>query len=177
MLLNTIGAFHKMPQDYIRCHYVSDDSIECASWFPRGEGNLCIVHRGTISTSLASNGHNKAEYIGARKDAELSLRDKIKDKTAQESCNILDAHIAGIEKIIEEQKLLALTARALRSEVIEGLSDEERQIRRRMKVPKSETVKKSSGKIIGTNEEKIAKLMSKHPGMTEIGAKMLLGLD
>lgn len=168
-----------MPQDYIRCHYVSDDSIECASWFPRGEGNLCIVHRGTISSALAANGHNKEQYIGARKEIETSLREKINGKTAQESCGILDAHIASIEKIIEEQKLLALTARALRSEVIEGLSDEERQIRRRMKVPKSETAekRKSSGKLIGTNEDKIAKLMAKHPGMTEMGAKMLLGLD
>ena len=168
-----------MPIDYIRCHYVSEDKIECASWFPRGEGNLCLVHRGTISTSMAANGINKDAYLGARKEVELSLREKISGKTPQESCNILDAHIAGIEKIIEEQKLLALTARALRSEVIEGLSDEERQIRRRMKVPKSETAekRKSSGKLIGTNEDKIAKLMAKHPGMTEMGAKMLLGLD
>jgi len=167
-----------MPQDYIRCHYVSDDSIECASWFPRGEGNLCIIHRGTVSSALAANGHNKEQYIGARKEAELSLRAKLEGKSSQEACTILDAHIAGIERIIEEQKLLALTARALRSEVIEGLSDEERQIRRRMKVPKSEsTAKKSSGKIIGTNEEKIAKLIAKHPGMTEMGAKMLLGID
>lgn len=167
-----------MPQDYIRCHYVSDDSIECASWFPRGEGNLCIVHRGTISSSLAANGHNKEQYIGARKEAELSMRDKIAGKPSQEQLVILDAHIAGIEKAIEAQKLEALVSRAIRSEVIEGLSDEERQIRRRMKVPKSENVaKKSSGKIIGTNEEKIAKLMAKHSGMTEAGARMLLGLD
>lgn len=166
-----------MPQDYIRCHYVSDDSIECASWFPRGEGNLCIVHRGIVSSTLAANGHNKEQYIGARKEAELSLRERINGKTPQESCGILDAHIAGIEKIIEEQKLLALTARALRSEVIEGLSDEERQIRRRMKVPKSEAKVKSSGKLIGTDEDKIKKLMSKHSGMTEAGARMLLGLD
>lgn len=168
-----------MPQDYIRCHYVSDDSIECASWFPRGEGNLCIVHRGMVSTSLAANGHNKPEYISKVKEVELSLRAKLDGKTTQESCSILDAHIAGIERIIEEQKLLALTARALRSEVIEGLSDEERQIRRRMKVPKSEGIekKKSSGKLIGTNEEKIQKLIAKHSGMTEAGARMLLGLD
>lgn len=168
-----------MPIDYIRCHYVSEDKIECASWFPRGEGNLCIVHRGVISTSMAANGINKEQYIGARKEAELSLREKLEGKTPQECCNTLDAHIASIEKIIEEQKLLALTARAIRSEVIEGLSEEERQIRRRMKVPKSESngKPKSSGKIIGTNEEKIAKLMAKHPGMTELAAKMLLGLD
>lgn len=168
-----------MPQDYIRCHYVSEDSNECASWFPRGEGNLCIIHRGMMSTSLAANGYNKPEYLSARKEVELSLRSRLEGKNAQESCSILDEHIAGIERIIEEQKLLALTARALRSEVIEGLSDEERQIRRRMKVssPNKTETKSKTGKIKGTNEEMIAKLMARHSGMTEVGAKMLLGLD
>jgi hypothetical protein len=164
-----------MPQDYIRCHYTSPEGIECASWFPRGEGNLCIVHRGIVSTSLASNGIAKEEYIGARKEAETSLRARLQGLDSQAQCNLLDAHIAGIEKIIEEQKTLALTARAIRSEVIEGLSEDERQIRRRMKVPISE--KKSTKKIQGTPEQMIEAFRSKWPNMTVEAAKAMLGLD
>lgn len=170
-----------MPQDYIRCHYISEESIECASWFPRGEGNLCIVHRGMVSLKGAANGHNKPETISAMKQFESEFRVTYENaKTNEEKCSILDAHLESIYKVIEIEKTKANVVRALRGEVIDGMSAEEIQIRRRMKVPKSDAEPKkraSSGKLIGTNENKIAKLMAKHPGMTEAGARMLLGLD
>lgn len=164
--------------DYIRCHYVSADSIQCESWHSRADGDMCPVHRGIVSTVLASNGHSKDEYISARKAAEVSLREKIHGLNAQEQCNVIDAHIAGIEKIIEEQKTLALTARAIRSEVIEGMSETDRQLRRLMKVPRAEkSDKPRKQKISGTPQEMLAKFMSQNPKMSESVARELLGLD
>lgn len=166
--------------DYIRCHY-SSDNLECSNWFPRGEGNLCIVHRAAISTTLAGNGINKPEYIGARKTEELSLRDLIAGKTSQEACSLLDEHIAKIELIIEEQKVKYLTARAVRSEVIEGLSDEERQVRRRMKVSSptsSEPKEKKSSKKLGNmnQDEMIQSMLKKYPQLGLAGVKTMLGI-
>ncbi len=168
-----------MPIDYIRCHYIdASNGIQCESWHSVADGDMCPVHRGMIGGTLAANGINKEEYITARRVAESSLREKIQNKTPQEQCNIIDAHIAGIERVIEEQKLLSLTARAVRAEVIEGMTEEDRQIRRNMKVPRSEPkVKESKARVKGTPDEMLKAFMSKYPAMTEAAAKDLLGLD
>ena len=170
-----------MSESYTRCHYVSEQGLECASWFPRGEGNLCVIHRGMISHAMAANGLNKPEYISARQQYESDFRASyILAETNQEKCVILDAHIAAIEKIIEQERVKSQVARALRSEVINGMSEEEIQLRRNMKVPKSESSKESKprqGKLKGTPEDMIKQTMSKWPNMTEAGARMLLGLD
>ncbi len=165
--------------EYIRCHFInSENGIQCESWHSVGDGDMCPVHRGMISATLAANGINKDEYISTRRTAETSLRDLIQGKTAQEQCNIIDAHIAGIEKIIEEQKILSLTSRAIRSEVIEGMSEEDRQIRRNMKVPRSEPkAKETKARVKGTPEEMLRAFMAKYPSMSLEAAKDMLGLD
>ena len=165
--------------DYIRCHYInSENGIQCESWHSVADGDMCPVHVGMVSSVLAANGVNRDEYIDARKKNEVSWRDKIQGKTPQEQCNIIDAHLAGIEKVIEEQKLISLVGRAIRSEVIEGMSEEDRQIRRNMKVPKSESVKKTSNpRVKGTPDEMLKAFMAKYPSMTLDGAKEMLGLD
>jgi len=165
-------------EGYIRCHYTSPEGIECGSWLPRGKGNLCPVHIGMVSASLAANGTNKDEFLEAAKLSQAPLRDLIANKDKQEQCNIIDAHLARVYKIIEEQKLIASSYRALRGEVIEGMSLEEIQARRLMKVPKS-VGKPSAGRISAkkTTEDNIKALLAKNPKMTEAGARMLLGLD
>jgi hypothetical protein len=132
-----------------------------------------------IGATLAANGVNKDQYIDARRVAETSLREKIQGKTAQEQCNIIDAHIAGIEKIIEEQKILSFTARAVRAEVIEGMTEEDRQIRRNMKVPRSvkAITRETKTRVKGTPEEMLKAFMAKYPSMSEAAAKDMLGLD
>src|SRR5665213_2070664 len=101
--------------DYIRCHYInSENGIQCESWHSVADGDMCPVHVGMVSSVLAANGINRDEYIDARKKNEISWRDKIQGKTPQEQCNIIDAHLAGIEKVIEEQKLISLVGRAIR---------------------------------------------------------------
>ena len=164
--------------DYIRCHFIGENGIQCESWLSVGDGDMCPVHVGCVSSVLAANGINRDEYISARKTAETSLRERIDGKSAQEQCNIIDAHIAGIEKIIEEQKMLSLTARAIRSEVIEGMSEEDRQIRRNMKVPRTEKVAKtSSPRVKGTPDDMLKNFMAKYPSMSLEAAKDMLGLD
>ena len=165
--------------DYIRCHFInSENGIQCESWHSVADGDMCPVHVGMVSAVLAANGINKDEYINARKVAETSLRARLQGLNPQESCNLLDAHIAGIEKVIEEQKTLSLTARALRSEVIEGMTENDRQTRRLMKVPKSEKiVKEKQIRVKGTPDEMLTNFMKKYPSMSLEAAKDMLGLD
>ena len=164
--------------DYIRCHFInSENNVQCESWHSKGDGDMCPVHIGFVSSTLAANGIAKDEYISARKDIEQSLRARLSGLDEQASCNLLDAHIAGIEKIIEEQKIISLTARAIRSEMIEGMSESDRQIRRNMKVPKSAESKPKTVRIKGSPEDMLKAFMVKYPSMTLDGAKEMLGLD
>lgn len=164
--------------DYIRCHFIdASNGVQCESWHSKGDGDLCPVHHGFISSTLAANGINKDEYVSARKDIEQSLRARLNGLDAQASCNLLDAHIAGIEKIIEEQKIISLTARAIRSEMIEGMSESDRQIRRNMKIPSSAKASTKAARIKGTPDEMLKAFMAKYPSMTLDGAREMLGLD
>lgn len=164
--------------DHVRCHYVSPDGVECSIWIEKKFGDLCHIHKEMVSGTLAANGVNKPEYINIRKEEELSLRARLTGKTNQEACVILDTHIAGIEKIIEQQKMLHATAKAIRSEVIDSMTAEEIQVRRRMVVTSPDKPKKV-GKLTSnmTDDEKVANLRAKHPTMTEKGARSMLGLD
>lgn len=166
-----------MSIDYIRCHFISDARIQCESWHSRADGDFCPVHKGAISTKSASNGINKDEYIDARKATEKSLREKIQGLNAQESCNLIDEHISRIEKVIEEQKLISLTARAIRSEIIEGMSEGDRQIRRLAKVGPPKEKKETKKRLTGSPAEMLSKFMANNPKMTEAVAKELLGMD
>jgi hypothetical protein len=164
--------------DYIRCHYLdASNGIQCESWHSKADGDMCPVHHGMVSSVLAANGINKEEYLDARKAAETSLRDKIVGRSPQEQCNIIDEHIAKLERVIEEQKLLSLTARAIRSEVIEGMSEDDRQIRRQMKVAVKEKAATKSPRIKGTPDEMLKAFMAKYPKMSIETAKDMLGLD
>lgn len=164
--------------DHVRCHYTSPDGVECSMWIEKKNGDLCYLHKDIVSHSLAANSVNKSEYIDFRKEDELTFRGQYQGKTNQEACVILDAHIANCEKEIERMKITHATAKALRSEVIDNMTAEEIQVRRRIAVNIVEKVKKP-GKLSSsmTDDEKVANLRAKHPSMTEKGARSMLGLD
>ena len=170
-----------MVTGYLRCAFESVDGTECQSWFPSHEGTLCIIHRGINSAVLASNGINKAEFIAETNDEQKSLRELIAGKSANEACSLLDAHIAKLEKIIEAEKNKYYSARAIRAEVIEGLSEEERQIRRRAKVdsrPNEVKEKKSSKKMVNmSKDEMVQSMLKKYPMLGLDGVKKLLGVE
>jgi hypothetical protein len=159
-----------MSDSYARCHYISPDGLECEQWFKsNGELSLCPVHAGSVSASMASNGINKDPYIEKRNAAQFSLLTATEGmSTVAEKLAYYDQHIAGIERVIEEQKILVLTARAVRQNELEKLSDTEREARRKIRTPKIETaarVKRSSsandmGKELKAREKAIASIIS-----------------
>jgi hypothetical protein len=156
--------------------------VECQSWFPSQEGTLCIIHRGVNTAALAANGVNKEKFIEETNDEQKNLRDLVAGKTPVEACSLLDAHIAKLEKIIEEQKNKYFSARAIRAEVIEGLSEEERQVRRRTKVTVSSSnevkEKKSSKKMVSmSKDEMVQAMLKKYPALGLDGVKKLLGVE
>lgn len=157
-----------MAQGYVRCHYISPDGFECDSWIPSIDGEnheLCAVHASALSLPMASNGVNKDSYISKRNAAQFSLLAATEGMSVSDKLAYYDQHIAGIEKIIEEQKMLVLTARALKQTELEGLTEAERAERRKIRTPKIERAEKpnaakSLGKELIAKEKAIANIIS-----------------
>lgn len=169
--------------EYIRCHYVGPNSIECEIWFLRVEGqNFCPIHAGsTLSVENVSNGNNKQEFYAHRDRVVEPLIEACKGLTDVEALSYIDKHVAGLEAEIARLKLEAMHARALGQGRSEKLSDSERAERRKIKVEarvkEHKVPKKSSGKLSRMSPEAmVAELMRKH-GLDESGARNLLGLD
>lgn len=116
---------------YTKCQYESADTkVECDVWYSSEEDQkFCILHRNTINASLAAAGINKESYI--------EHRDKKAKFCYEMSLDELDKHISEIERIIELEKSNLMTARAVRADKIEKLTDDEREVRRRIKTPKA----------------------------------------
>jgi len=150
-----------MPQQHKRCIYVSPDTgIECEIWFQVKDdetNDFCILHKGSLSPSLAANGHNKDPYIAKRNEALLSLVEATRGLSVPESLSYLDQHIAGIERVIEDEKLKVLTARAKRAQILEGLSDEERKARQKIRTPKLQVAEKKANRAAGIGSEILAR--------------------
>jgi hypothetical protein len=119
---------------YHRCEYPPDvnGGRECEVWFPSEEGRLCIMHRNSAGPELAHLDESlKSEYIRLRNEQSVLCHKMSLDE--------LDIHIAGIEKVIENERTKLLAARAKRSDKLQLLSDEEREERRKIKyVPNGE---------------------------------------
>lgn len=151
---------------YVRCRYISPDGLECETWFPHSETTIfCPVHIGSVSLSLAANGIAKDSYIEKRNNAQLNLLEATKDMSVNDALAYYDQHIAGIEKVIEEQKMLVSTARALRQNELEKLSESERAERRKIQTPRVAREKKASsanelGKEMKAREKAIANIIS-----------------
>ena len=120
--------------DYKRCQYVSPEGIECEVWFPLADGEIYCekYHRGIPSVSDEANGEQKQLYIDLC-NAERNL-------CATMTLDQLDAHIATIEAAIEEflarEKPKRNTARAVRAEKLEALTEDQRRERRKIKLAK-----------------------------------------
>lgn len=152
---------------YLRCIYESEDTkVQCDSWFNSADGgSMCILHRNPISTHLAAIGINKEEYIEHR-DAQAKI---CYEMTLPE----IEEHISKIERVIEIERTNLLTARAVKSDKVNKLTEEERAERRKIKTPKlilEPAVKKNSMKT-----DPVKYLMEKN-GWTEEMAKMMLDL-
>lgn len=112
---------------YIRCQFIGSDNIECEVWFDEEEhAKFCILHRDIISEASAARGDNKDRYFEIRKQEEIFC-----DQMSNEA---LDEHIASIEKHIALEKTRLLTARAKKSDRIAKMTEEEREVLRKIKV-------------------------------------------
>lgn len=169
--------------EYIRCHYVGPNSIECEIWFLKAdEGTLCPIHKGsTLSVENVSNGHNKQEFYAHRDRVVEPLIEATRAMSDVEALSYIDKHVAGLEAEIARLKLEAMHARALGQGRSEKLSDSERAERRKIKVEsrvkETKVPRKSTGKLSRMSPEgMVAQLMRQH-GLDENGAKALLGID
>lgn len=168
-----------MPQGYLPCQFVSPVSgVQCNSWYPSEEDkHFCIVHRGTISASLAGHEIEKETFINRSRESAQPLIDAIKNLSPVESLEYLDVHIAGIERIIEEKKLEAMSARAIRQGQFEKLSENERKRLRAIPNPvrekrESANEAKKLGQAMLAKEKAIKSLMN--TGMTREKALAML---
>lgn len=158
---------------FVRCQFVPDNGLECETWFKVVEGEqskLCPAHSGIIAENLAAQPEHKGAYIEIV-NAQRALVHKM---TLEE----IDAHIAGIEKIIELERTKLLTARAVRGEKIDNLSDEEREVRRQYRVEKQKAepkpkVPKETKKVASMKADPIGHLMAAHNLTREAAMKML----
>jgi len=123
--------------DYTRCAYIPDGGQQCDNWFKRQTDNrameFCPLHEGMISPTLAAKDVNKQTYIEIR-NAEVTL-------CASMTFEELDAHIAELERVIEVEKAKLYSSRGVRADKLDKLSEEEREVRRKIRVEKQEEAK------------------------------------
>ena len=140
---------------YRRCEYPPNinGGRECENWFPSEEGRLCILHRSSAGPELAHLDESlKSEYIRIRNEQSVICHTMTLDE--------LDQHIAGIEKVIENERTKLLAARAKRSDKLQLLSDEEREERRKIKYVRPE---RENGAKRETKAEKLKATIKSDP--------------
>lgn len=155
---------------YTRCRYIPDSGIQCETWFRRDPENnpsyLCPLHINQISPKLAAQDENKTPY--------LEIRNKEAQSCYAMTLTELDAHINGLERILEEQKAKVHAARAVRVDKIDKLTEEERDVRRKIRTERNESSLKPKKATIKTDP--IRYMMQTH-NLSEAAAKKLLGME
>jgi hypothetical protein len=142
-----------MPTPYRRCYYLDDRGEQCEKWFPATDDNkLCLDHREFMGVNGHANPANTAKYIdlvndereycyhflsGARQKQSKTLIFEFKDDEDGTVFEKIDSHIAFIEKVLEDMKARLHSARAVKSEKLDELSEEERKELRKQKVEKA----------------------------------------
>lgn len=152
--------------EYYRCRYITDDTKnQCAVWYDSKEhASLCHLHRDASSVTLATMEINRESYILQRDNAaklcyEMNLEE-------------LEVHISTIEKAIEFEKTNLMTARAVKMDKLENLTEDERKERRKIVTPH---VKKEEKKKVVTAKNDPIKFMMQLMNCTESKARELMG--
>jgi len=150
---------------YMRCEYISPNSgQQCEVWFPSIErqkdnsGNLLPILCPDCA-KIANPSTQKTAYIEAVNVQKLYCY-KMFEKGIEEGFSLLDEHIAKIEAAIQEQKDLLWSARAVRAEKEQSLSESEYNERRKYKV-KVAVDKAAKPKTVSMKKDPIAALTSK----------------
>lgn len=143
-------------QFHRRCWHMDEKGQQCEVWFPAEDDNkLCALHRNGASPSQR-NGETedqKLKYIdlvndersycyhfkdGSAQNQSQSLISEFKDDTEGSVFDKLDRHIAFLETVISDLKARHQTARAVRAEKLDKLSEDERKELRKIRIEKPE---------------------------------------
>ena len=171
-----------------RCCHLDERGQQCDSWFPAvDKSKLCPLH----SQSVRTNGRveNTPLYIdlvndersycyhfldGTEQKQEKTLIFEFKDDESGTVFDKLDSHIAFLEKVIEDVKARLHEARAVKSEKLDELTEDQREERRKVKIDKA--FKPSATKTASFKSDPIAHLTKKQ-GMSASDANDLLNMD
>lgn len=162
-----------MPADYVRCQFVDDAGLECDKWFESAGGGVsnkfCPAHaNGAMSV-------DNALKDDSAKSAYITLVNETRVLVAAMTLDQIDEHIAGIEAVIEAERTKLLTSRAVKSEKLDELTEDERKTRRATKIPKTDKpVKAPTTKATTMAKDPVAYLMEKH-GLSREQAMSMLG--
>lgn len=181
---------------YRRCFYLDDRGQQCDAWFPAVDDNkLCGPDKNNHRALINVNGHiNEPEtpkYIdlvnderrycyhfldGTSQNQSQTLIHEFKDDQDGTIFEKLDSHIAFIEKIIEDMKARLHSARAVRAEKLDELSEEERKHLRTLKIDKQVREKVEKQKLPSFKVDPIG-FLSKKNSMSKTDASALLEMD
>ena len=140
---------------YKRCSYISS-GIQCDNWHNDASTKYCVNHRALVS----DNGSVPVEV----KDRYIDVVNEERAQCAAMSLDALDEHIAGIEKLIEAEKAKFYTARAIRIEKLDSLTEEERKARRAITLDR-EVKKEKPTALQSSVKSMIKSLMSTRAAM------------
>src|SRR6516162_358521 len=136
-------AFHRKggkmieKNEFTRCKYVSEQGTECGEWFRVDGGKFCPKYHRSIP-----NVGNKETFI--------KLMNSERENCFKMSNDELEIHIrdieARIESFVQRERTLLASARAVRAERYEKMSEEERKELRKIQVGKDPNGKKPAPK-------------------------------
>lgn len=153
---------------YLRCTYVPDGGIQCDNWVKveveTDSLTKCPLHLNHISPLLKQE--NKQTYIDIRNDAAKLCHDMSLDE--------LELHIAGLELVIEQERAKLMSARSVKGDKLDKLSEEEREVRRKIKTERKE--KPETTKRVTIKSDPIKFFMQTY-NISEIEAMKKLGLS
>lgn len=139
-----------MSATYTRCKFISG-SQECETWFPVDGNKFCAIHRSIPSTNGSEE--QLKSYI--------DLANQDRSFVANMSFEEIDNHISNLQAQMEDLKRQMLQARAVKSERIERLTEEERrelrkktlnyEVQKQPKEPKPKTIEEKIAKTLKTN--------------------------
>ena len=185
-----------MSVPYRRCFYIDERGEQCDSWFAaeelgRDTGKLCARHRDNLNINGRINEETKIKYIdlvndertycyhflsGIAQEQKQTLIHEFADDIEGTIFDKIDQHISFLEKVIEDTKARLHSARAVRTEKLDELSEEERKKLRAIKIDKAARNEEKKTKVPSFKSDPVAFLASKNR-MSKSKARDLLSMD
>jgi hypothetical protein len=148
-----------------RCAFIGGDGTQCEKWFEARDNNkICAFHRG-----------EKPKEDEQVKIAYIELVNVQRKYCYTLDFEALDSHIQELEKVLENARVSAMTARQVKAEKLDTLTEEQRKELRKIKVSR-EVVKEVKAKKPSLKKDPIKYLMETYK-ITEEQAKKMMDMD